>query len=40
VPADSGERFESGDISISTLGSEATLERSGHRYTCSETAGG
>jgi heat shock protein HslJ len=40
VPADSGERFESGDISISTLGSEATLEISGHRYTCSETAGG
>jgi heat shock protein HslJ len=40
VPAVSGERFENGDISISSMGSEATLEISGHRYACDETAGG
>jgi heat shock protein HslJ len=39
APADTGERFSNGDISIWTVGREATLEVSGHRFTCSEKGG-
>jgi heat shock protein HslJ len=39
APADTGERFSNGDISIWTVGREATLEWSGQRYNCTERAG-
>lgn len=39
APADEGERFANGDIAVWSVGNEATLEVSGHRYACTEKAG-